>query len=45
MDPKILKLRIYEKPQQHLVQVFRELARQKESEIEERHLMPGHVHA
>jgi putative transposase len=29
---------------QHLGEVFRRLARQKESEIEEGHLMPDHVH-
>ena len=28
----------------HLGEVFRRLARQKESEIEEGHLMPDHVH-
>ena len=28
----------------HLGEVFRELARQKESRVEEGHLMPDHVH-
>lgn len=29
---------------QELVEVFRSLAKQKESEIEEGHVMPDHVH-
>ena len=43
----ILKYRrksLYEQLRKQLGQVFRELARQKESMIEEGHLMPDHVH-
>jgi putative transposase len=43
--PKYRKNVIYENLRRHLGKVFRELARQKESEIEEGHLMPDHVHA
>ena len=35
---------MYEQLRQHLGEVFRELARQKESRVEEGHLMPDHVH-
>jgi REP-associated tyrosine transposase len=42
--PKYRKNVIYENLRRHLGKVFRELARQKESEIEEGHLMPDHVH-
>jgi putative transposase len=35
---------LYEQLRQHLGEVFRELARQKESRVEEGHLMPDHVH-
>ena len=43
----ILKCRrrtLYEQLRQHLGEVFRELARQKESRVEEGHLMLDHVH-
>ncbi len=43
--PKYRKSVIYDNLRNHLGKVFRELARQKESEIEEGHLMPDHVHA
>lgn len=43
--PKYRKSVIYGNLRHHLGKVFRELARQKESEIEEGHLMPDHVHA
>ena len=42
--PKYRKKRIYGKLRKELVEVFRRLARQKECEIEEGHLMPDHVH-
>jgi len=35
---------LYEQLRQHLEGVFHELARQKESRVEEGHLMPDHVH-
>jgi putative transposase len=35
---------LYEQLRQHLGVVFHELARQKESRVEEGHLMPDHVH-
>jgi putative transposase len=35
---------LYEQLREHLGEVFRELARQKESRVEEGHLMPDHVH-
>ncbi len=35
---------LYEQLRQHLGEVFRRLAEQKESQIEEGHLMPDHVH-
>ena len=35
---------LYEQLRKHLGEVFRELARQQESRIEEGHLMPDHVH-
>jgi putative transposase len=35
---------LYEKLRRHLGEVFRRLAEQKESKIEEGHLMPDHVH-
>jgi putative transposase len=35
---------IYKGLRQHLGEVFRDLARQRESKIEEGHLMPDHVH-
>ena len=43
--PKYRKSVIYDNLRRDLGKVFRELARQKESEIEEGHLMPDHVHA
>ena len=35
---------MYEQLREHLREVFRELARQKESRVEEGHLMSDHVH-
>jgi putative transposase len=35
---------LYKELRQHLGEVFRKLAEQKESRIEEGHLMPDHVH-
>ena len=43
----ILKYRrrvLYEELRRHLGEVFKQLARQKESKIEEGHLLPDHVH-
>jgi len=42
--PKWRKKRIFNQLRKDLGTVFRELARQKESEIEEGHLMADHVH-
>ena len=42
--PKYRRKVLYGKLRQHLGEVFRRLARQKESEIEEGHLMSDHVH-
>lgn len=42
--PKYRRKRLYGSLRRHLGEVFRRLARQKESEIEEGHLMPDHVH-
>ena len=42
--PKCRRKVLYEELRKHLGQVFRELARQKESRVEEGHLMPDHVH-
>jgi putative transposase len=42
--PKMRRKVLYGQLRQHLAGVFRELARQRESEIEEGHLMPDHVH-
>ena len=42
--PKYRKKRSYGKLRKELGEVFRRLARQKECEIEEGHLMPDHVH-
>jgi putative transposase len=42
--PKCRRRVIYKGLRQHLVEVFRDLARQRESKIEEGHLMPDHVH-
>ena len=43
--PKYRKSAIFESLRKHLGNVFRDLARQKEREIEEGHLMPDHVHS
>ena len=42
--PKCRRRTLYEQLRQHLGVVFHELARQKESQVEEGHLMPDHVH-
>ena len=42
--PKYRKRRIYGRIRQNLGDIFHELARHKESVIEEGHLMPDHVH-
>ena len=42
--PKYRRKRLFGAIRKELVEVFRRLARQKESEIEEGHLMPDHVH-
>ena len=42
--PKYRRKVLYGTLRQYLVEVFRRLARQKESEIEEGHLMADHVH-
>jgi putative transposase len=42
--PKCRRRTLYGQLRQHLGDVLRELARQKESRIEEGHLMPDHVH-
>ena len=42
--PKCRRRTLYEQLRQHLGVVFHELARQKESRVEEGHLMPDHVH-
>ena len=42
--PKCRRRTLYEQLRQHLGQVFHELARQKESRVEEGHLMSDHVH-
>ena len=42
--PKCRRMTLYEQLRQHLGEVFRKLALQKESRIEEGHLMPDHVH-
>ena len=42
--PKCRKKVLYGHLRKHLGQVFRQLARQKESEIVEGHLLPDHVH-
>ena len=42
--PKCRRGTLYEQLRQHLGQVFHELARQKESRVEEGHLMSDHVH-
>ncbi|MBL0210851.1 MAG: IS200/IS605 family transposase [Holophagaceae bacterium] len=42
--PKCRRKTLYEKLRPHLGEVFRKLAEQKESRIEEGHLMADHVH-
>jgi putative transposase len=42
--PKCRRKRLYGELRRHLGEVFRKLAQQKESRIEEGHLMPDHVH-
>jgi len=42
--PKCRKKKIFGVVRRHLGKVFQELARQRESEIVEGHLMPDHVH-
>jgi putative transposase len=42
--PKCRRKVLYEQLRQHLGEVFRKLANQKESRIEEGHLMADHVH-
>ena len=42
--PKCRRKALYGQLRQHLGEVFRKLAEQKESRIEEGHLMPDHVH-
>ena len=42
--PKYRKKKLFKELRQELGQVVRELARQKESEIEEGHLLADHVH-
>jgi len=42
--PKCRRRTLYEQLRRHLGEVFHNLARQKESKIEEGHLLPDHVH-
>jgi len=42
--PKCRRKVLYEQLRRNLGQMFRELARQRESDILEGHLMPDHVH-
>jgi putative transposase len=42
--PKCRRKAIYKELRQYLGEVFRRLAEQKESRVEEGHLMPDHVH-
>ena len=42
--PKCRRRALYAELRKPLIEVFRDLARQKESKIEEGHLMPDHVH-
>jgi len=42
--PKMRRKVLYERLRQHLGEVFHRLAQQKESKIEEGHMMPDHVH-
>ncbi len=43
-NPKCRRRTLYGELRKHLGEVFRRLAAQKESRIEEGHLMPDHVH-
>lgn len=42
--PKCRRQALYKELRQHLGELFRSLAPQKESRIEEGHLLPDHVH-
>lgn len=42
--PKCRRRTLYVELRKYLVDVFRRLAEQKESRVEEGHLMPDHVH-
>ena len=42
--PKLRRKTLYGELRKHLGELFRQLARQRESQIEEGHLMPDHVH-
>ena len=42
--PKCRRRTLYSELRQQLGEVFKELAKQKESRVEEGHLMPDHVH-
>lgn len=42
--PKYRKKKLFVELRQHLGEVFRELAQQKECRVEEGHLLPDHVH-
>lgn len=42
--PKYRRKALYEELRRHLGELFRDLARQRESRIEEGHIMPDHVH-
>lgn len=42
--PKMRRKTLYGELRKHLGEVFRQLARQRESRVEEGHLMPDHVH-
>ena len=42
--PKYRRRALYQELRRHLGEVFKQLARQKESKIEEGHLLPDHVH-
>ena len=42
--PKCRRKTLYQELRRHLGEVFRRLAEQKESQIEEGHLRPDHVH-
>jgi putative transposase len=42
--PKYRRKALYKELRRHLGEVFRQLAKQEESQIEEGHLLPDHVH-